>query len=98
MENLVKKDLLIKCFEEYDDISPTIIDKMKTIQLQELTKLVGLIRNTDNAKKLWKIYFSDEIPYLDFINISRDDAIFFFLILEDNMELKAPSIWKIIKC
>lgn len=85
-----------ECFKEYDDISPKIIEDMRNIEQSQLLKLYKFIRKEDVARQLWTKLFND-IEYTNFDELTRDDIIYFFLTLEDNMMLKPPGIWKIVK-
>jgi len=84
------------CFKDWNEIDPAIVPIMQSKDKSIICRLSPSIKKENLSKKLWGEYFLGQL-YLDFTNLTKDDCIFFFLTLEDNMALKAPGVYRIVK-
>ena len=95
---IINKQTLEQCFQEWKDIDPAIIKLLNSREKTLICGLTSLIKKEkeENSKKVWTSYFS-KYEYLNFDVITKDDCIFFFLTIEDELVLKPQGIHKIIK-
>jgi hypothetical protein len=93
---IIDKSKMKKCFDEFNDVCPNLVDSMREYDSKTICRLKGLIKNEQQAKNMWENDFGN-IAYLDYESVSKDDLIYYFLELHDHMILKNPGVMKLVK-